>query len=120
VVVLHVEARGRAHGAGDVGHRPAATAYEVVVVVTAEELVARDRPRRLDPTDESRVGEGAEAVVDGLVRDRVQTGAHGVDDRRGVRVRMLLQGPEHSEPWLGHAQAGGAQLLLRVWLHGVG
>src|SRR4051794_7479694 len=76
VVVGHVQARSGADRAVDVDGATAAAADEVVVVVVDPVLVAGRRPGRLDPADESLVGQRAQRVVDRLPGDRPDLGPH--------------------------------------------
>src|SRR4051812_28887706 len=102
------QAGGVTDGAVHVDDGAARPADEVVVVVADPSLVPRDRTRGLDAADETYVGEGAQHVVDGLVR-HVAVRAGGLPDRVGVGVRVVVHRPEHREPRARHAEGGAAQ-----------
>src|SRR3954471_20099508 len=65
-----------------VDDRAARPADEVVVVVPHPRLVAGHRAGRLDPPHEPGVGQGAQYVVDGLMR-HVRGPPDGAEDRLG-------------------------------------
>jgi hypothetical protein len=62
-----LEAGGGSHHAVDVGDSPAPSADHVVMIVAHPGFKERRTPRRFDPASQSRVGEGAEGVVHGLL-----------------------------------------------------
>src|SRR5690606_1982242 len=89
-------------------------ADEVVMVVADAGLVAGDRAHGLDASQQSRGGERAQDVVDGLVGDRSDAFAHPPEDRVRVRVRMLVHHAQHGEPLRGDPEVGVAQHALEV------
>ena len=109
------EAGAYADGAVDVGDGAARAADEVVVVVADAHLVARDRARGLDPSDEPGVGERAEHVVDRLVRDGRLLGAHRGEDGVGVGVRLAAYGPQHGEARPGDPQVSARSRCSKSW-----
>ena len=82
-----LEARGVADGAIDVVDGGAATADQVVVVVTRAHLVAGGMAGRLEATHESCGGERPQHVVDRLVRHGAELSAHCTGEFVGGRVR---------------------------------
>ena len=62
----------------DVEHHPAASADQVMVVVTDAVLIASCRAGGLDPANQVLVDQDAERVIDRLARDRAELGAHFV------------------------------------------
>src|SRR5699024_3015220 len=68
VVIAGSQARGMAHSAGDVVDLTAGSAHDVVVVVVSEQLEAAGRAVRLDPSEDTSIGERVQDVVDRLDR----------------------------------------------------
>ena len=95
-------------------------AHDVVVVVADPRLVAGHGTRRLDAPHQTRGGQRAQHVVDGLVGDLAEVLAHDADDRVRVGVRMVVHRGEHGDPRAGHAQSGSAQHALEVRSRGHG
>src|SRR6478735_649244 len=119
VVVGCREAGDLVDRAVDVGDGAARPAHDVVVVVPDPRLVACDRARGLDAAQQPRGGQGAQHVVDRLVRHLAEVAPHDLDDGVGARVRTLLHRGQDGHPGAGHPQRDGAQQLLDVsgWGH---
>lgn len=86
----------------DVDDHTARSTDRVVVVVSDPRLVARYGTRWLDTTDETRIGQRAQYVVDGLVGNLAESRASCPNDRVRVRVRKIVHGSQHSQPWPRH------------------
>src|SRR5690349_8488705 len=71
-VVRRGQARRIAHRAVDVDHPAAASADEVVMIVADPVVVAGRGTGRLDPSEETLVGQRRESVVHRLARDRTE------------------------------------------------
>ena len=108
------QARGRAHGAVDIGDGAARPAYDVVVVVPDPRLIPRQVARRLKPPDQTRRGQRPQHVVHGLLGDLTEVGTHDTEDRLRVGVRMLVHRGQHRYPRTRDPQRDCAQYPLQV------
>jgi GNAT superfamily N-acetyltransferase len=104
----------------DVYDLAAGTADQVVMVVPHSRLVSRQRAGRLDPPDETGIGEGAEYVVHRLVGHLRKLLTGGPQERVGVGVRMPVDGSEDRHPRPGDPERGRAEHLLEFGLTGHG
>lgn len=112
VRIERLEAGCCTDGALDVGDCPAATTDHVVMVVAGLGLVAGDRAGRLDLAKQSGLGEHAQPVVDGLMRNLAQVPSHGLDDRVRIGVGMLLDRGKHRHSGARDTQIRLTQLAL--------
>ena len=115
VIVGGGQAGRVADGAVHVGDHAAGPADEVVVVVPDAGLVPCDRPGGLDAPDEAGTGQGAQHVVDRLVRHACEVLADELDDRLGVGVRLRVHRGQHREPGAGDPEVGSPQRVLEVF-----
>ena len=97
MVVVRVQARGRADGAIDVLGLAAAATDEVVVVVADAVLVAGGRVGWLDAADDALVGEDVQDVVDRLAGDCPDFPADGFGEVVGRRVGVVGDRPQHRQ-----------------------
>ncbi len=117
VVFGRGQARGRPSRAVNVSDLAARAAYDVVVVVADPGFVARDRAAGLDAAQESSIGQGAQDVIHGLVRDVREVLPHSLNDRFRAGVRVGAYRREHRESGPGHSQSGTAKGVLGVGNH---
>ena len=96
-VISRGQARHVANCAIHVDHPPAGTTDQVVVVVADAILVARRRPRRLDPAEQPTFRERGEHVIDRLAGDRPELRPHDGTDLIGGAVRVLRHGAQHGD-----------------------
>lgn len=98
-----------AHGAVDVLDRPAAAAYQVMVIVPHPGLVAgRARPD-VDLSQQARLREGAQGFIDGLQRHVPNPFADGARHLVGVKVPSLAHDFQDRQPGRRHAHPRGPQ-----------
>jgi len=109
--LVRVEARGRAHRAIHIGDGAAGAAHNVMVIVASARLIQRGGTGGLDAAGESRTGQRAEHVVDGLGGHRVEVGAGLAGDLFDLQVAALSKDVEHGKPRLCYAQTMQAQKL---------
>jgi hypothetical protein len=108
-----VEAGCLAHRAIDVGDQPAATADDVVMVVTNPRLEAGRAAGGLDPPSEAGAGERAQHVVHRLGGDRVEPFAYFLGDRVDVEMAGRRgENLEHGKSRARHAQPAGPEELF--------
>ena len=84
----------------------------MVVAVADPGLVAGHRVGRLDATYEPGAGQGAQDVVDRLVRDVADRAAGGLDEDVGLRVRVGVHGGQDGQSGTRHSESRVAQGLL--------
>lgn len=89
-----VDVRDRATGAAD----------DVVMVVPNPRLVPSDRAGGLDVANQTGAGEGPKNVINRLMRNIRQIGAHGLDDRVRVGMRVLVDRIENGHPGTGYPE----------------
>lgn len=98
-----------AHGAVDVLDRPAAAAYQVVVIVPHPGLVAgRTRPD-VDLSQQARLRERAQGFIDGLQRHVPNPLADGARYLVGVKVPALAHDSQDRQPGRRHAHPRSPQ-----------
>jgi hypothetical protein len=74
------------------------------MVVVDSGFVARDRTRRLEPPQETHLGQGVQYVVHGLPGHSGQGDTDDTEDSFRVGVRACLDRPEDADPRTGYAQ----------------
>lgn len=104
--VRRYEARRLADGAIDVGDDSAGSADGVMVIVAHSRLVPGCGACRLDASHQAGDRQGMKYVVDRLLRDVGQSGAHGAENRFRIRVRVLVDCGEHGGTGAGHSKTG--------------
>jgi hypothetical protein len=117
VVVVDGEAGHLADRTVDVEHRAAASADEMVVVVSNTVFVASRRAGRLDPADEVLVDQDAERVVDRLPGNRPELGTHFVAQLVCRGMWVFHNDAHDREPLSGDLHAALAQKFHRCLGH---
>jgi hypothetical protein len=90
-----------------------------MVVVTGAAFVPRRRAGGLDPADQPSLGQDAEGVVDGLLRDRADPAADRLGDLVGRGVWAFADGTQDGEALSRDLEPGSAKEDGGIVLHSV-
>ena len=97
-----------------IGRKAAATADNVMGVVSHPRLVARRMAGRLDASEQTGILQDMQIVVHGLGGKRAEPLAGGVCDRICIPMLSLAQDRrKHGEPGCGHPQPGPAKGFVK-------
>lgn len=98
----------------DIDDEVARTTHEMVVIVPDAPFVASYGSGRLNAPDESDLGEGAQRVVDCLMRDIGEVLADSMNDGFSIRMLIGAYSIQNCNPLLGHAQGAVPQCRGRI------
>jgi hypothetical protein len=105
VIIVRGEARRRPDRAIDVEHAPAASADQVMMIVTNSILVPGRGPGRLDPANKVLIDQDPEGVIDRLPGDRPDDRPDVFNQLVGRGVGTRRHGAHNREPLCGDLQS---------------